>query len=144
MHEKERIHYLAHISKAIVELIPMKRPDKDQAKNNIDFAAELLKLAVKSRTPYIVRIQEAAQRFDLDRIVLFPCIVHGESRLFIRMYGGKIPTFCQYLGIPLFSDSDVQANPIYISQMEQQYGVALYERNKNEVTNHVQLQIPPL
>ena len=40
MHEKERIDYLAHISKAIVEFSPLERPDKDQVKNNIDFAAE--------------------------------------------------------------------------------------------------------
>lgn len=129
MHEKERIDYLAHISKAIVEFSPLERSDKDQVKNNIDFAAELLKLAVKSCTPDIVRIQEAAQRFNLDRVVVFPCIVQGESRPFIRMYGGAIPAFCQHLGISLISDSDVQANPIYISQMEQQYGVILYDRN---------------
>lgn len=71
MHEKERIDYLAHISKAIVEFSPLERSDKDQVKNNIDFAAELLKLAVKSPTPYIVRIQEAAQHFNLDRVVLW-------------------------------------------------------------------------
>lgn len=129
MHEKERIDYLAHISKAIVELSPMERSDKDQAKSNIDFAAELLKLAVKSHTPDIVRIQEAAQRYNLNRVVVFPCMVQGENRTFLRMYGDAIPAFCQYLGILMLSENDIQANPIYISQMEQQYGVILYDRN---------------
>ena len=129
MHEKERIDYLAHVSKAIVELSPMKRTDKDQVKNNIDFAAELLKLVVKSRAPDIVQIQEAAQLYNLDRVVAFPCIVQGENRTFLRMYGDAIPAFCQYLGIPMLSENDIQANPIYISQMEQQYGVILYDRN---------------
>lgn len=128
MHENEKINYLAHTTKLLIDLSNMEERKKEYAKFGIDVAAELLKLEVNAQKADIVRIQNAARFYNLDRVVAFPCIVQGEPRVLLRMYGGSIPWFCQHLNIPLFSENDVQLNPIYMTQMEQQYGVVLYER----------------
>lgn len=128
MHENEKINYIAHTTKLLLDLSHMEERKKEYTKFGIDVLAELLKLEVNSRKSGIMRIQEAARFYNLDRVVAFPCVVQGETRVLLRMYGGSIPTFCQHLNIPLFSESDVPANPIYVSEMERQYGVVLYER----------------
>ena len=128
MHENEKIDYLAHTTKRLLDFSHMEERKKEYAKFGIDVLAELLKLEVKSRRPDIVRIQGAARFYNLDRVVAFPCVVQGETRVFLRMYGGAIPAFCQHLNIPLLSEGDVPENPIYISEMERQHGVVLYER----------------
>lgn len=128
MHENEKINYIAHTTKLLLDLSHMEERKKGYAKFGIDVLAELLKLEVNARKSEIMRIQEAARFYNLDRVVAFPCVVQGETRVFLRMYGGAIPAFCQHLNIPLFSESDVPANSIYISEMEPQYGVVLYER----------------
>lgn len=128
MHENKKINYLAQTTKLLIDLSKMEKRKKEYAKFGIDVAAELLKLEVNSQKAGIVNIQNAARFYNLDRVVAFPCIVHGETRVLLRMYGGSIPGFCHHLNIPLFSENDVQLNPIYMTQMEQQYGVVLYER----------------
>ena len=128
MHEKEKIDYIAHTTKLMLDLFHMEERKKEYTKLGIDALAELLKLEVNSRKSGIMRIQEAARFYNLDRVIAFPCVVRGENMVFLRMYGGSIPAFCQYLNIPLLSESDVPTNPIYISEMERQYGVVLYER----------------
>lgn len=128
MHENGKINYIAHTTKLLIDLSHMEERKKEYTKFGVDALAELLKLEVNSRKSGIMRIQEAARSCNLDRVVSFPCVVQGETRVLLRMYGGSIPNFCQHLNIPLFSESDVLANPIYISEMERQYGVILYER----------------
>ena len=128
MHENEKIDYLAHTTKLLLDFSHMEERKKEYVKFGIDVLAELLKLEVKSRRPDIVRIQEAARFYNLDRVVAFPCVVQGESQVLLRMYGGSIPSFCQYLKISRLSESGVQLNPIYIAEMERRYGVVLYER----------------
>ena len=128
MHENEKIDYLAHTAKHLLDFSDIEEKKKAYVKLGIDVIAELLKLEVKSRRPDIVRIQEAARVYNLDRVVAFPCVVQGENMILFRMYGGSISAFCQNLNIPMFSENDVQLNPIYISQMEKQYGIVLYER----------------
>lgn len=128
MHENEKINYIAHTTKLLLDLSHMEERKKEYTKFGIDVLAELLKLEVKSRKSGILRIQEAARFYNLDRVVAFPCVIQGETRFFLRMYEGAIPAFCQHLNIPLLSEGDVPANPIYISEMERQYGVVLYER----------------
>ena len=128
MHENEKINYLAHATKLLVDISKMDEHKKETVKLGIDVAAELLKLEVNSRKAGIARVQNAARFYNLDRVVAFPCVVHGTSTVLLRMYGGSIPAFCQHLNIPLFSENDVQLDPTYMTQMEQQYGVVLYER----------------
>ena len=128
MYENEKINYIAHTTKLLLDLSHMEERKKEYTKFGIDVLAELLKLEVNARKCEIMRIQEAARFYNLDRVVAFPCVVQGETRVFLRMYGGAIPAFCQHLNIPLLSEGDVPVNPIYMTQMEQQYGVVLYER----------------
>lgn len=128
MHENEKIDYLAHTTKLLLDFSHMEERKKEYVKFGIDVLAELLKLEVKSRRPDIVRIQEAARFYNLDRVVVFPCIIQGENKILFSMYGGSISAFCQHLNIPIFSENNVQLNPLYISQMEKQYGIVLYER----------------
>ena len=128
MHENEKINYIAHTTKLLLDLSHMEERKKEYTKFGIDVLAELLKLEVNARKTEIMRIQEAARFYNLDRVVAFPCVVQGESWILLRMYGGSIPSFCQYLGIPLLLENGVQFNPVYISEMERQYGVILYKR----------------
>ena len=129
MHENKKINYIAHTSKLLLDFSNMEERKKEYTKFGIDVLAELLELEVNSRKSGIMRIQEAARFYNLDRVVAFPCVVQRETWILLRMYGGSVPSFCQYLGIPLLSENGVQLNPIYISEMEQQYGVVLYDRN---------------
>lgn len=103
MHENERINYLAHTTKLLIDISKMAECKKEYAKFGIDAVAELLKLEVNSQKVGIVRIQNAARFYNLDRVVAFPCIVQRDPRVLLRMYGGSIPEFCQHLNIPLFS-----------------------------------------
>ena len=128
MHKNEKIDYLANTAKLLLDFSHMEERKKEYTKFGIDVLAELLKLEVKSCRSDIVRIQEAARFCNLDRVVAFPCIIQGENMVLFRMYGGSIPSFCQTLNIPLLSENGVQLNPLYISQMEAQHGVVLYER----------------
>lgn len=130
MHENEKINYIAHTTKLLLDLSHMEEPKKGYAKFGIDVLAELLKLEVNARKSEIMRIQEAARFYNLDRVVAFPCVVQGEPQVLLRMYGGSIQSFCQNLKIPLLSENGVQLNPIYISEMERQHGVVLYERKE--------------
>lgn len=128
MHEIEKINYIAHTTKLLLDLSHMEERKKEYTKLGIDVLAELLKLEVNSRKSGIIRIQEAARLYNLDRVVAFPCVIQGETKVLLRMYGGSILPFCQSLNIHLFSENSVQLNQIYIAQMERQYGVVLYER----------------
>ena len=128
MHEIEKINYIAHTTKLLLDLSHMEERKKEYTKFGIDVLAELLKLEVNSRKSGIIRIQEAARLYNLDRVVAFPCVIQGETKVLLRMYGESILSFCQNLNIPLFSENSVQLNQIYIAQMERQYGVVLYER----------------
>ena len=128
MQENEKINYLAHTTKLLLDLSHMEERRKEYTKLGVDVLAEILKLEVNSRKSGIVRIQEAARTYNLDCVVAFPCVVHGEPQVLLKMYGGTIPSFCQHLKIPMLSENGVQLNPIYISEMERQYGVVLYKR----------------
>ena len=128
MHEIEKINYIAHTTKLLLDLSRMEERKKGYTKLGIDVLAELLKLEVNLRKSGIIRIQKAARLYNLDRVVAFPCVIQGETKVLLRMYGGSILPFCQSLNIPLFSENSVQLNQIYIAQMERQYGVVLYER----------------
>ena len=130
MHENEKINYIAHTTKLLLDFSHMEERKKEYTKLGIDLLAELLKMELNSRKSGIVHIQEAARFYNLDRMVAFPCVVRGEPQVLLRMYGGSIQSFCQYLKIPLLSENGVQLNPIYISEMERQYGVVLYERKE--------------
>ncbi len=130
MHENEKINYIAHTTKLLLDFAHMEERKKEYTKLGIDILAELLKLEANSRKSGIMRIQEAARFYNLDRVVAFPCVVQGEPQVLLRMYGGSIQSFCQNLKIPLLSENGVQLNPIYISEMERQHGVVLYERKE--------------
>lgn len=129
MHEKEKIDALAYGAKWGVESLNCNQKDKQFANGVIDLTAESLKLAVTVKDAAVEHIRAAARLYNLDRVVVFPCSIEGKIQLCYRMHGGYIPAFCQQLGIRLFTNTDVQLNTIYISQMEQQYGVVLYDRN---------------
>ena len=128
MHEKKIINNIAYGAKWVVNNLDWEQEDKLFANSVIDLTAESLKLAVSARDAAVERVRSAARLYNLDRVVVFPCCIGGKIQLCYRMHGGYIPMFCQYLGIHLLTDADVQLNPNYISQMEQKYSVVLYER----------------
>ena len=128
MYEKIIINNLAYGSKWIVKNHDWDQEDKLFANSVIDLTAESLKLAVAARDAAVEHIRAAARLYNLDRVGVFPCCIEGKIQLCYRMHGGYISMFCQYLGIRMLIDTDVQLNPNYISQMEQKYGVILYER----------------
>lgn len=128
MHEKRIISNIACGVKWLVKNLDWEQEDKEFANGIIDSTAESLKLAVSAKEAAVERIQAAARFYNLDRVVVFPCCIGGKIQLCYRMHGGYMSMFCQYLGIHLLTDVDVQLNTNYISQMEQKYGTVLYER----------------
>lgn len=128
MHEKSIINNLAYGAKWIVNSLNWDQEDKLFADGVIELVAESIKLAVAARDAMVERIQASARFNNLDRVVAFPCLIGGKIQLCYRMHGGYIPAFCQQVGIHLLTDTGIQLNPDYISKMEQQYGVVLYER----------------
>ena len=54
MHENEKINYLAHTTKLLIDLSNMEERKKEYAKFGIDVAAELLKLEVNAQKADIV------------------------------------------------------------------------------------------
>ncbi|MBQ5866963.1 MAG: hypothetical protein IIW56_09850 [Oscillospiraceae bacterium] len=128
MHEKMIIDNLAYGAKWVVANLDLDQEDKQLADSIIELTVASMKLAVTAKNTEIVNIQVTARLYNLDRVVVFPCFIGGEIQLCYRMHGGYIPMFCQQVGIRLLTDSVEQLNPDYIAQMEQQYGVILYER----------------
>lgn len=126
--EKDKIDYVANIGKYIVDHSTLRWEEKEDAKNRVDFLAEFLKMIIPSQKIDITNVVKAAQIYNLDRIVAFPCMIQGEKRLLFRMYGDLIPDFCRYLGLPLLSEKGIQVNPDNIYQMEYEFGIVLYER----------------
>lgn len=129
MHEKQKIDFVAHLSKDLVDAFGTDQNTKDYQKLGIDAMAEVLKQCVDRRQAPIVRIQTLAYRYNLDRVILFPCTVNGCDMWFLRMYGGAVSMFCAELGIPLIQGDSLRVNPIYLEMMEQQHGIVLYDRN---------------
>ena len=128
MHEKLIINNIAYGAKWIVKNLDLDQEDKLFADSVIELTAESIKLAAAARDAMVERLQASARFYNLDRVVVFPCCIRGKIQLCYRMHGGYIPAFCQQVGIYLLTDTGIQLNPDYISKMEQQYGVVLYER----------------
>ena len=128
MHEKMIIDNLAYGAKWLVANLDLDQEDKQLADSIIELTAASMKLAVTAKNTEIENIQATARLYNLDRVVVFPCFIGGKVKLCYRMHGGYIPMFCQQAGIQLLTDSAEQLNPDYITQMEQQYGILLYER----------------
>ena len=129
MHEKQKIDFVAHLSKDLVDAFGTDQKTKDYQKLGIDAVAEILKQYVDRRQAPIVRIQTLAYRYNLERVMLFPCTVNGCDMWLLRMYGGAVSMFCAELGIPLIKGDSLSVNPIYLEMMEQQHGIVLYDRN---------------
>ena len=128
MREKLIINNIAYGAKWIVKNLDLDQEDKLFADSVIELTAESIKLAAAARDAMVERLQATARLYNLDRVVVFPCFIGGKIQLCYRMHGGYIPMFCQQVGIRLLTDSAEQLNPDYITQMEQQYGIVLYER----------------
>lgn len=73
-------------------------------------------------------IKIAAQKHDLDRVVVFPCPVSGTVILCVKMDGGDIPAFCQTLGQTLLDKSAISTDEATQEQLIEQYGVILYQK----------------
>lgn len=130
MHEKLKIDILAHVSKEVVESLYIAKHKKDAWKLGIDGTAEALKLYVDLQQAHVEKIRISAFRHNLDRVVLFPCVVNGSELLFLRMYGGAVTEFCAELGIQQIQSDSLKVNPIYLDTMEHQHGIVLYDRNR--------------
>lgn len=73
-------------------------------------------------------IKIAAQKYGLERVVLFPCPVNGIIIRCFQMKGGDIAAFCQAIGQPLLEKSSVNASESEQESLIQEYGVILYQR----------------
>ncbi len=127
MQNKEKFDFLADISKVVIDLLPIEEFTKMKRKLDIEAVSLVLK-TIDSSAKELTPLCEAARRFNLDRVVIFPCMVYDDCQLFLRMYGGDIPAFCQCLGIMLIPESNVSVASSYIFEMEQKYGIVLYDR----------------
>lgn len=128
MREKAKIDALAYGAKWAVKHYDLNQDDEYNVNSIIDITAESLKLAVSIKDAAVERLQKTARLYNLDRVVVFPCIINEKIQLCYRMIGDNIPAFCTYTGILLLTGTENYLNPSYISQMEQQYGVVPFEQ----------------
>lgn len=129
MHEKQKIDWVARVSKELVDLFYTDENAKDYQKKSIDVVAEILKLYVDAQQAPIRRIRAAAQRHHLERVVAFPYPADNSYIFLFRMHGGEVSDFCAELGIPLLNEKTAKVNTILVDIMEQKHGVVLYDRN---------------
>ena len=135
MYLNKSIDPLANASKLLLTSLPIRQETRDIITMSIDAASIALKLQelIQANTPEVALIRSTAAKNELNRVVVFPCRIQGEDRVFFRMIGGNISSFCEALRIQLISDHNMQAEPSYIAHMERQYGRVLYERNKTKI-----------
>ena len=129
MGKREIIDCVAFGGKLAVELSHMKESEKEEWRCGIDAAATILKKGVQE-SPVAQQIRETARRYDLDRIVVFPCLINGKWEVLYYIYGREISPFCQHAGIQLISESNIPMAASYLSELEKQYGIVLYERQR--------------
>ena len=128
MRENEKMKYVTALGKAIIEMTPMDRESKDWVQLGLDIAKTAAEPAVNKPFPEVVRMQNAAKEYDLERVVVFPCVVEGLRVPVIRMYGGDIAAFCKHLGIILLAESECGASGANIQKLEALCGIEIYKR----------------
>ena len=127
MHEKQKIDWIAHFSKELVDLFYTDENAKEYQKMSIDAMAEILKLYVDAQQAPILRIRAVAHRHHLERVTAFPYPVGNSYKFLFRMHGGEVSEFCAELGIPLLNEKTAKVNPILVDIMEQKHGIVLYD-----------------
>lgn len=127
MGKNEIIDSCVFLGKAAVDLSNMEENEKEEWRCGIDAAAAVLKKGVQE-SPVAQQMRETARQYDLDRIVAFPCLINGIWVVLFRMYGREVFPFCQCAGIQLISESNIPMAASYLSELEKQYGIVLYER----------------
>ena len=130
MNNEQNIDVLAHCSKLALELVPMEEKKREWAKVCVDLSAEMLKHVVHRNDESIQRIRLAAQQHGLERVTAFPCVIQGQTIVFLRMNGGTISDFCQQIGIQQIAESTIPVSPEYLVQTERQCSIVLYDRNR--------------
>ena len=133
------IDALAFAGKLTVDKSSLNRDNKEWVKLGIEGVQAFLKAMQPPQAPnmsvmgftleQIAQIKDAAKRFGLKRIVLFPGIVNGRVYPYFRMYEGNIDAFCTQMGIARMTNT-IQG--IDESQMEEhirRYGVIVFEKN---------------
>ena len=129
MGKREIIDCVAFGGKLAVELSHMKESEKEEWRCGIDAAATILKKGVQE-SPVAQQMRETARQYDLDRIVAFPCLINGIWVVLFRMYGREVFPFCQCAGIQLISESNIPMAASYLFELEKQYGIVLYDRQR--------------
>lgn len=131
--------YLAAIGgKLSVESTSLDRSIKEGIKLGFDlFADKARRTQISQQNNFsvmgfslndIYTIKIAAQKHNLNRVVIFPCPVNGLFISCIKMEGGDIPAFCQTLGQTLLDKSAINADEATQEQLIEQYGVILYQK----------------
>lgn len=129
MHNESKIECLGVLGKLVIDFSSMEEIKKLAWKIGIDFAADNLKRFVRNPT-YVQQIQKTAQQCNLERVVVFQCLVNGEEKLLFKLNGGDILAFCQCMGIQVFPEITVPMVLPYISKANEQRGIVLYERKR--------------
>ena len=129
MGKNEIIDSCVFLGKAAVDLSNMEENEKEEWRCGIDAAAAVLKKGVQE-SPVAQQMRETARQYDLDRIVAFPCLINGIWVVLFRMYGREVFPFWQCAGIQLISESNIPMELSYLSELEKQYGIVLYERQR--------------
>ena len=131
MYEIEKIDFLANAGKCLFELLSMPRSEKDAFQSAIDLGAELLKLVNSIEKAKLEQFQASADRFGLERVILFPYPTQGGWLPLFRIYGGDIPSFCHAVGIQLLTENDTATVSGCTKKLEERYGIPIYMRNND-------------
>lgn len=127
MHNNEKFDRLGLVGKLVVDFSSMDELRKMKWKFGIDIAVDFLKM-IAGDSPYVQQIRRTAQQCNLERVVAFQCLVNGEEKLLFKLSGGDTLAFCQHMGIQALPEKTAPMVLPYVSEVNEQYGVVLYER----------------
>ena len=135
MYANNNTDFWANASKLLLTLLPIEQEPRDIITLSIDATSIALKIQelIQVNSPEVALIRTVAVHNNLERVVAFPCKIQGEYKVIFRLLGGNIPSFCDRLGILMFSNDNIPFDPIYIAQMEKWHGQVLYERNLTKI-----------
>lgn len=139
MHNNNYVEPIAVASKMIIEISSLSRDEKEWMKLGVDeLAAGIRSLLSSQQTDLsvmglsldaIIKIKSVARKCSLDQVMIFPYPVSGKIMPYLCMYGGDRETFCQELGLSLWSQHAVQVCNKQIEELIKAYGVILYMRD---------------